>query len=93
MKKKIWIAVSDDDLEIPVALADSSQELGHYLGTSGNRVKKAKCYNEKIRFGRERVFIRAVDDDERKPPVPYSERKEYYRERYRKLKQLKDLEG
>ena len=44
MKRKkaiVWMAVSQDELSLPVAIADTAKELAKILGTTENNVKSS----------------------------------------------------
>mgnify|MGYP000018877188 CR=1 FL=1 len=40
--KSLWIAFTSDELELPIAVADTAKELGKYLGITENGVFKNK---------------------------------------------------
>ena len=51
MKSKkviVWMAVSQDELRLPIAIADTAKELAELLGTTENAVK---CGASKSRHG------------------------------------------
>ena len=47
MRKFIWMAVTPDKYELPVAVADTALELGRMLGLKGNAVSKIYCEHNK----------------------------------------------
>lgn len=47
MDKYLWLAVTPDELELPVAVADTAMELGRMLGMKGNMVSKLYCEHNK----------------------------------------------
>lgn len=38
MGKYLWLAVTPDELELPLAVAETADELGKMLGISGNTI-------------------------------------------------------
>jgi len=43
MDKFLWMAVTPDELELPMAVADTARELTAMLGLKGNMVAKMYC--------------------------------------------------
>ncbi len=43
MKQSIWMAVTTDRLELPLAVADTARELGEMLGVSQNAICSRLC--------------------------------------------------
>lgn len=39
----LWMAVTPDEYELPIAVADAAMELGRMLGMKGNLVSKKYC--------------------------------------------------
>ena len=66
MKKKLWLLVTFDEYELPLAVADTAAELGKLVGQSSNAitsvVSKAKHKGFRSRY-------HSVDIDEEDPPV------------------------
>ena len=54
MQKVVWMAVTLDKYELPVAIADTAEALGKLLGVSGSTVQsavsRAKRYGYKCRY-------------------------------------------
>ena len=50
MDKYIWMAVTPDELELPIAVADTAMELGRMLGLKGNIISKIYCLHNKGKF-------------------------------------------
>ncbi len=42
MSSFLWLAVTTDELELPIVVADTAKELGKYLGITENGVFKNK---------------------------------------------------
>lgn len=47
MDKHLWMAVTPDELELPMAVADTARELTAMLGLKGNMVQKMYCMTNK----------------------------------------------
>ncbi len=45
MKKYIWLAVTQDEYELPVAVADTAEELAAMVGTSVLNVRRLFRYH------------------------------------------------
>lgn len=43
----LWLAVTPDKYELPIAVADTARELGRILGASGNLITKIYCMHNK----------------------------------------------
>lgn len=56
---KVYLKVTKDKYELPLAIADSPSELAEMVGTTSNAITSAICHNQK---GYKRVII---DYDER----------------------------
>lgn len=50
MGEYLWLAVTPDKYELPVAVADTAMELGRMLGMKGNMVSKMYCHHQKGKF-------------------------------------------
>lgn len=50
MDKHLWMAVTPDELELPMAVADTARELTAMLGLKGNMVAKIYCLHNKGKF-------------------------------------------
>lgn len=46
MDKYLWMAVTPDEYELPIAVADSGMELNRMLGLKGNVVHKLLCWTK-----------------------------------------------
>lgn len=46
MDKHLWMAVTPDELELPMAVADTARELTAMLGLKGNMVAKMYCWTK-----------------------------------------------
>ena len=60
----VWMQITHDEFELPVAVANTAQELADIVGTTKNNVQSATAH---VRRGRNKWsrFIRVqVDDDE-----------------------------
>lgn len=45
--KYLWLAVTPDKYELPIAVADTAAELGRMLGKNGNFISKMySCHNK-----------------------------------------------
>ena len=63
MKQKyLWLAVETDQYELPIAVADTAEELGNYFGVKANSIINCVLRG---RNGRENgyKYIRVVDDE------------------------------
>lgn len=64
-KRIVWLRVTDDDLQLPVAVADSSKELAELCGTTQDAIISAVSH-AKRRGNRSRyvkVYIEEDDND------------------------------
>lgn len=43
----LWMAVTPDKYELPIAVADTALELGRMLGAKGNLISKIYCMHNK----------------------------------------------
>ena len=43
----LWLAVTLDKYELPIAVADTARELGRMLGAKGNLINKIYCMHNK----------------------------------------------
>lgn len=62
MKKYLWLAVTADEYELPLAVADTAKELGEMLGISDSTVENCalRGWNGRI-SGRRFVKVRNED--------------------------------
>lgn len=60
MQKVIWMAVTPDKYELPVAVADSAIELGKKLGVSKNTIYS--CISHAKKNGYKSVYVKVVID-------------------------------
>lgn len=62
MNMKIYLAVSNDELQLPIAIADSARELAYICHTTENNIRscisKAKKYGYHSKF----IVVEAEDD-------------------------------
>lgn len=65
-KKYLWIKVTDDELEYPVAIADSARELAKMLGVSTNSIysaiSKSRSRGNSTQFHKIELDEEDVDD-------------------------------
>lgn len=47
MGEYLWLAVTPDELELPMAVADTAKELSRMLGSKNNLVSKLYCEHNK----------------------------------------------
>lgn len=47
MGEYLWLVVTPDRYELPMAVADTAMELGRMLGLKGNMVSKLYCEHNK----------------------------------------------
>ena len=69
MKSKkaiVWMAVSQDELSLPIAIADTAKELAELLGTTENNVKSSasKCKHGVYKNSRY-IAVRIDEESER----------------------------
>ena len=69
MKSKkaiVWMAVSQDELRLPIAIADTAKELAELLGTTENNVKSSasKCKHGVYKNSRY-IAVRIDEESER----------------------------
>lgn len=50
MGEYLWLAVTPDKYELPIAVADSAMELSRMLGSKNNLVSKQYCQHKKGNF-------------------------------------------
>ena len=63
-KGLLWMAVTADELELPVAVADTAKELSSMLGLTGNGVLANICRGRKnARGGLRYVRVEVGSDD------------------------------
>ncbi len=62
MKKVYYMMVTKDELQLPLAVAESAEELARIVGTTANNVRSTAS---RAKDGKFRSFVRVeVDDDE-----------------------------
>jgi ribosomal protein L7Ae-like RNA K-turn-binding protein len=54
----IWLAITTDKLELPIAVADTAKELGEMLGKSENAIYKTVDYYKSGERKRKCPYIR-----------------------------------
>lgn len=47
---KLWLLTSDDELELPLLVADTASELSHKAGVSASTIRSAVAHN-RVRGG------------------------------------------
>lgn len=52
MGEYLWLAVTPDELELPMAVADTATELSRMLGSNNNLVSKIYCEHNKGKLKR-----------------------------------------
>lgn len=60
MQEVIWMAVTPDKYELPVAVADSAEELGKKLGKTANAIYSSICNARKR--GHKSQYVKVVID-------------------------------
>jgi hypothetical protein len=65
MVKKIYIKVTDDELRLPVAIADSAKELARQVGTTTNTIYASICH---AKHGRRKSIYECVEIEEEDEP-------------------------
>lgn len=58
----IWLMVSRDTLSLPLAVADTAEELGRIVGVTKNNIMSTICHDRKA--GRDPKYIKVVCEDE-----------------------------
>lgn len=61
--KKIWMEVTSDKYELPVAIADSAAELAKMCGVKSSTVKTSVCHYNKHRLKKCKWRCVHIDDD------------------------------
>lgn len=68
MEQYIWLAVTNDELELPIAVADTSTELGRMVGCDRGNVARGAMNSARGKFnsrkGRRFYRIPREEDDE-----------------------------
>lgn len=89
MKKRIFMVITNDELELPLMQFSSAEECGEHFGVSANVVRQKVCRKGLIDGNR----IITIPDPERFDPQAYQkrysmthDRTEYFRERWRRKK-------
>ena len=59
----VYMEVTEDEYELPVAVAGSSEELARIVGTTGNAIKSAISHVESGRRKKSR-YVRVYVEDE-----------------------------
>lgn len=60
----LWIRVSDDKYELPIAVADTAAELARMLGVKRNTILSAACNERAGRIKNSCYKKVVIDDDE-----------------------------
>ena len=66
MKRKkaiVWMAVSQDKLSLPVAIADTAKELAELLGTTENNVKSSASKSKHGVYKNSRYIAVRIDEE------------------------------
>ena len=57
----LWLKVSNDDLELPLAVADTAEELGRILGVPANCISSAISHARSR--GHRSQYVKVIIDD------------------------------
>lgn len=60
--KRLYMKVTNDEYELPVAVADSSKELAEMVGTTRNAILSAISHGKTDKY--KRVYIKVEFEDE-----------------------------
>lgn len=60
VQKFIWMAVTPDKYELPVAVADTARELGNTLGVKENTIHS--CISNAKKKGYKSIYVKVVID-------------------------------
>ena len=60
----VYLMVSKDKYELPVAVADSVQELSDMVGSSVNTIRSGICHQKAGRIKKSRFICVDVEDDD-----------------------------
>ena len=60
----VWMQITRDEYELPVAVADTAQELADIVGTTKNNVNSCASHVRRGRFKWSRFIRVQVDDDD-----------------------------
>ena len=60
----IWLKVSSDRLELPIAVAESKQELARICGVKVNNIDSAMCHARARGYRCAYIKVEVEDDDE-----------------------------
>ena len=66
MKSKkaiVWMAVSQDELRLPIAIADTAKELAELLGTTENNVKSSASKNKHGVYKNSQYIAVKIDEE------------------------------
>ena len=58
MKQSVYMKVTNDQYELPVALADTPEELAEMLGVTSSRSIKARCIHGEFNFRFVQIIVR-----------------------------------
>lgn len=59
----VWMKVTNDKYELPVAIADSSEELAKMVGVkTGNNIRRTMCMYKKL--GKRPLYVKVLIDDD-----------------------------
>lgn len=60
----LWLEVTNDKYELPVAVADTSDELGRMVGVTGNTIRKMVYKHRKGLVDHTRYILLRIDDND-----------------------------
>lgn len=64
MSSKIWIEVTQDEYELPVAVADTARELAEIVGTTTNNIISQCSHRRKGRLKSSRFRMIEIEEEE-----------------------------
>lgn len=64
MKNVVWMKVTNDELELPIFVAETSTELAKICGVSPNSVIEAACRTRHGNYSSGRYYKVKIDDKE-----------------------------
>ena len=62
-KSIVWMAVSQDELRLPIAIADTAKELAELLGTTENNVKSSTSKSKHGVYKNSRYIAVRIDEE------------------------------
>ena len=58
----LWMLVTNDKYELPIAVADSAADLARMLGINANTIYSAVCRTDKLGYWSRYVRVEVEDD-------------------------------